>query len=202
MLEVSGDSGGRLLDAPEVAEGLAVKGRLIRCRDVGVDGALQVAVEVLVGIELGRVGWQEEDLDLRGIRREPAAHLGRLVNTEVVEDQEDLALGIARQPTHEDDERRRFQGALVDHEPHLAAVGDRRQDGQTRAARWNSDDGRLSLRRVAAMARLIAAQAGFIAPADLGPVALRAPRDLWILDLQPALHGRVVPLVSALRRSL
>lgn len=50
-----------------MAECPSVQHGLIRCRGIGVDGALQVAVEVLVGAELGRGRrWQEEDLDLGG----------------------------------------------------------------------------------------------------------------------------------------
>lgn len=52
MLEVGSNASWRLLDSAQVAERLAVQRGLVRRRDVGVDGALEVAVEVFTVIEL------------------------------------------------------------------------------------------------------------------------------------------------------
>src|SRR5437763_16375174 len=114
MLEIGSDASRRFLDSPKVAQSLAMKGRFVARRDVGVDGALEIPVEVLVGIELGRVWREEENLDRGRARGKPLPHLRRLVHVEVVEDQEDLLLSVADQPAQEDDESRRTQSSLED----------------------------------------------------------------------------------------
>lgn len=68
--------------------------------------AVDVVVEVLVGVDLGREGGQEEQLKL-GVLLLPQAHRGGLVDRVVVDDQEDLAVGVVGDQlvaeVHEDD---------------------------------------------------------------------------------------------------
>ena len=59
------------------------------------DAELEIAVQILVRIEIGRVGWQVEEGDLVGVRGDPSAHLLCLVHVQVVEDQKDFAARVS-----------------------------------------------------------------------------------------------------------
>lgn len=202
MVEVGAHSIRRFLDASELGERLPFQVCGIAGRDAGMDRALEVAVEVLVGIELGRVGRQEEELDERRIALDPCGHLPSLVDLEIVEDQEDAPLPPSRQTPQEAQQHLGAQRTFVDHESNRALVGDGRDDGQARAADRDPKNGRLAARGIAPMARLVAAKAGLVAPADFGPLCLGVPRDPRILHAQPPLDRRVVPLVGPPRRPL
>src|SRR5262245_49973939 len=198
MLEIGSDTSGRFLDSSEMAQRLAMKSRLVAGRDVGIDGALQIPVEVFVGIEIGRIGRQEEDLNRGGPRRKPLAHLRRLVHAEVIENQEDLLRSVADQAPHEIDQGARLQGALEDHEADLALICDGRQDRETLAACRNINHRRLTLRGVTTMPRLVTAQAGLVGPADLGLLAFGTPGNSRVLHFEPPLHRCVIALVGSL----
>ena len=52
-----------------------------------LNAPLELAIEVLTGIELQRLRRQVEDFDLVAVARHPGAHLARVVNSQVVEAQ-------------------------------------------------------------------------------------------------------------------
>lgn len=80
-----------------MTELLAMQRGLARRRDIGVDSALEVAVEVFIGIELGRIGRQIEDCDGFAVLPDPLADRRGVVDIEIAEDPVDLPLGVANQ---------------------------------------------------------------------------------------------------------
>ena len=63
VLEVLSNAIGRFLDAARLSEHRAFELALIARWDTTLDSALQIAIEVLAGIQLGRVRRQVKDLD-------------------------------------------------------------------------------------------------------------------------------------------
>ena len=60
---------------------------------------LQIPVQILVGVGVGRVRRQVEDFDLVSAGSQPFLHGQSVMDAKVVEDQEDLAsFGVADQP--------------------------------------------------------------------------------------------------------
>jgi hypothetical protein len=80
MLEIGTDAGRRALDAPQRRKGLSLQVGSVPRGQAGVHIALEIAVERLVGVELGRLGWQEEQADLRRVARDPGRDDARLVD--------------------------------------------------------------------------------------------------------------------------
>src|SRR4028119_2432259 len=64
---------------------------------------------------LGAVAWQVEDLDLGLPPGQPGADLGRAMDRQAVEDEEDLAVGIADQTGEEAEQIRRLDRAVQHH---------------------------------------------------------------------------------------
>ncbi len=67
---------------------------------------LEVPVQVLVRVELRRVGRQVEELYLVAVGAEPGPDNLRVVHFEVVQDQEDLPARVLDEPREEPDEAR------------------------------------------------------------------------------------------------
>lgn len=105
MLEIAHDSSGRSLEFLHEAAGQRTQFEPVFCWRTDSEFGFQVAVEHFVGVGLGRVRWQVEQLDQRLATVQPCLHIGRLVHAQVVYDQEDLpALGVGHQRREEVDE--------------------------------------------------------------------------------------------------
>ena len=202
MLEIGPDPIRRSLDAPELREGSPPQVRGIARRDSGVDTTLEVAVEVLVWIQLGRIRRQKKDSNARSVALGPRRDLSGLVDSQIVEDQEDRSFASLNQAPQKAEQDVGAQGALVNHETDGALIGERGDHGQARSAHRDPKDRCLSPQRVSAMTRLVASDSGFVAPADLGPAFLGHSDNLRILDAQPSFDRDVVSLVGTSRRSL
>ena len=81
-----------------------------------VDPALEVTVEVLIGIQFRRIGRQEEDLDMRRIALDPFGDFASLVDSEVVENQEDGALASPNQTLQETKQKPKLKPREMNHE--------------------------------------------------------------------------------------
>lgn len=81
-------------------------------------------VQLLVWVESVAVGWHVKQLNLHGMFLDPFEHLDRLVNPEIVHDQEDLALGRLDQPSEKLDELIGLHASFVDHEPDVILIAD------------------------------------------------------------------------------
>jgi hypothetical protein len=77
---------------------------------------LEIAVEILVRIEFGRVRREVVNREQFRMRLDPCADLLRLVHVQVVEDEHHLAARVLSQPLEERQQRRRIDGFLEDHE--------------------------------------------------------------------------------------
>ena len=56
-----------------------------------MDQGLQIAVEILVGVEFRGVGGEEEDLDVFGMLLQPVPNLVAVMHSQVVQNQKHLA---------------------------------------------------------------------------------------------------------------
>ena len=99
--------------------GLMFRVRLGACVGAGMNPGLQVAVQVLVGIQFRRVRRKIEDGYLLLVLLEPLGYLLAVVDLEIVEDQVDLPSGIPDKSAHEGDEFHLGHRFAVDHEPYL-----------------------------------------------------------------------------------
>jgi hypothetical protein len=87
---------------------------------LGGEGALEIGIDQLIGVDMGRVGWQEVQLDLVGSPRDPVDDLLRAVSGVPVNDQVDLLLELAQQPVEEGDEDLGVERLVQDGEVQLA----------------------------------------------------------------------------------
>jgi hypothetical protein len=92
-----------------VADDGALELRLAARRLLAGHRLLQVAVDPLVRVQLGAVAWQVEDLDLGLAPGQPGADLGRAMDRQAVEDEEDLAVGSRTRRAR----KRSRSGALI-----------------------------------------------------------------------------------------
>ena len=121
---------------------------------------------------------------------------------QVIEDQYDLSLLAMREPRQKTNEYPGIQRAEKDLPAHLPFVGYRGDDAQALAVDVGAHHGRLSSGSVAAPAHIVRAQAGFVAPLNLGIFCFRVFGDLGIGFVEPLTdcHGRL--LISFLERAL
>src|SRR4051794_15873360 len=80
----------------------------------GGDGLFKIAVQALVRVKVGAVGREVENLDLILPTAQPRAHQSRPVHLQLIEDEEDLAAGVADQALEEADQDRRLDRAVED----------------------------------------------------------------------------------------
>ena len=164
---------------------------------------LQIPVQVLVGVELRRVRRQVKQFDLLDVFRHPLADTVRTVYAQVVDNQENLALGVLDQILQEDDEAVRINGALEEREAHQALVGDRRD--HRRRAMTAGRQSKLWLQprhRIASHPVRVLANGGFVTPVNLGILSLGARDDLRVLVLEPRLEPGRILLERTLDRPL
>src|SRR3712207_1331209 len=115
MPEEAADTVGQLRQLAHVSDGGALELRLAARRLLAGDRLLQVAVDTLVGVQLRAVAGQVEDLNLGLPPNQPGPDLGRAVNRQAVEDEEDLAAGIPDQAGEEAEQIRRLDWAVQHH---------------------------------------------------------------------------------------
>src|SRR3712207_7417148 len=123
MPEEAADAAGQLRELAHVADGGALELRLAARRLLAGDRLLQVAVDPLVGVQLRAVAWEVEDLDFGLPPGAPGPNLGRAMDWQAVEDEEDLAVGIPDQAGEEADQVGRLDRAVQHHPAQLALVG-------------------------------------------------------------------------------
>src|SRR5215218_10933742 len=96
-----GHAVGQLRQPAHVADDGALELRLAARWRLAGDRLLQVAVDALVRVQLRAVAGQVEDLDLGLAPDKPVAELGRAVDRQAVENEEDLLPGIPDQTSEE-----------------------------------------------------------------------------------------------------
>lgn len=105
MVEVTPESAGASTEFFHEATSQGAQLEPVLGRSLAPEFGLQVPVEHLVGIGFGRVERQVEELDLGLALFEPTPHIGGLVHSQVVHNQEELfALRVAHERGHKADE--------------------------------------------------------------------------------------------------
>ena len=160
--------------------------------------AFDVAVEQFVRVVLRRIGREVEKLNSILMLLQPGHDLLRVVDTKVVKDQEDFLLAVRDQTGHEIDQLIRVHAVLVQHKSQLSTLGNGRQHLDLQLLGFNSDHGRLPLRRVAARIVGRVLDIGFIPEKDLRVLFLGSLCDPGELMVQPFIDLLFVLLVGSL----
>lgn len=98
---------------------------------------LDVMVEEFVGVEIGAVGWQQDQAVFFGLLRQPTLHRARLLYRMGVHNQINILSRVAYEPAEKIDEDHRRKTSPEHHEAQRAALGDR-TDNCCRAKRWSA----------------------------------------------------------------
>jgi hypothetical protein len=146
---------------------------------------LEIGVEQLVRVQFRRVTGQIEDLDLAGVRRELLPYRLGVMHPQVIEDQEDLLLLSARQPIEKANQNPGVQGAGEDPPTHLPFVGHGGNHTQALAAGVGAHRRSPPLGGMAAAAPIVRAQAGLVAPLNLGILGFGALGNRRIGFVEP-----------------
>ena len=162
----------------------------------------QITIQVLIRVELGRVGRQVEHFDLIRVLFQPLVHQLAVMYSQVVDDQKHLSVHILDQSPHKANQRIGVHGVPVDHKADLSLIGDR--GDQIDPVRLCRQDNRRSLapRSVASAVVAAVAQPGFIRPMNFGILLFGPFGDHRILFFKPLLDLFGVLLVSTPKRLL
>ena len=96
--------------AAHVGGQAGLESSLVAWRVTACHRLLDVVVEEFIRIVLGSIRGQVEEFDLIGMVVHPGGDPARLMDRQVVDDDEQLARGLADQATQEAQENRRVEG--------------------------------------------------------------------------------------------
>src|ERR1700720_1165041 len=120
-----------------------------------------------------------------------------------IDNQENRACGAGDEALEKFNEDSGIDTALLlDHEPHLASRGDRRDQAHAMACAGGFDDRRFALLAPTTPCVMIRAHVGGIAKEDLRFFPLRKGVDLRVFLLEPLLDQGIVALLRAVQRLL
>jgi len=120
-----------------------------------------------------------------------------------IDDQENRACGAGDEALEKFNEDSGIDTALLlDHEPHLASRGDRRDEAHAMACAGGFDDWRFALLTPTPPRVMIRAHMGGIAKENLRVFPLRKGFDLRVFLLEPLLDQGIVALLRAVQRLL
>jgi hypothetical protein len=154
--------------------------------------ALDVLVQVPIGVQLRAVGRQEEQPDLRGARGQPGPHDLRPVHRVAIHDEEDRGSAVPQQAPEKPEEQRHAEPLLEHHERELAPV---RDDGEHVAAEplpRARDHRGLAAPAIRGARLVIGAEPHLVAPVDRGARRFGGRLDGRVLFHQPAPDRRRV----------
>ena len=143
---------------------------------------LEVFPDQFVWIAVGRIGRQKKQPQSAVLAVDKSSGLLGNVGGATIDDQENRALGAGHQALEKLDEDRGIHPALVfDHEPHMAARGNRRDQAHAMARTCGFDDGGCAPLTPRAPGMMIGAHVGGVAKEDLGLFSLRQGFDLRVV---------------------
>src|SRR6266481_7079130 len=117
-----------------------------------------------------------------------------------IDNQENRAFGAGDEALEKFNEDSGIDTALpLDHEPHLASRGDRRDEAHAMACAGGFDDRRFALLAPTPPRVMIRAHVGGIAKEDLRFFPLRKGFDLRVFLLEPLLNKRLVALLRTVQ---
>jgi len=77
--------------------------------------SFKIAVQIFIRIKLWRIGWQKENLDLIFMIVNPCLENFAVMNTQIIQNQIYLAIGIFDQSFQELDKQLRIHSIFVNH---------------------------------------------------------------------------------------
>src|ERR1700719_1537018 len=156
-----------------------------------------------IGISVGRVGRKIEQPQPAVQALDKCFGLLGDMGRASIDDQENRALGTGDEALEKFDENIGVDAASVlDHEPHLAARGDCRDEAHAMARARRFHDRRFALLAPAAPRVMIRAHVGGIAKENLRFFPLRQRLDPRIFLLEPLLDQSLVALLRTIQRLL
>jgi hypothetical protein len=180
VLEVGFDAFGGFPDRVHVGLGRGFELGIGAIRDLRADGLFEVGVEPFIRIQLGCTVRQVEDLEAFAVLSKPGIDRLRMMDTQVVEDQESLAVGVIDLGFENVDEPVGIEKIIYDHQlrhPSVRYGGDQRQ--YLLAAR-RIGDGSLTFGSIAPASHVGVDECGLVAPMDFGAFGFHACRDCQI----------------------
>ena len=131
----------------------------------------QMLPDQFVGVAVWRIRRQKKQAQFRTQRLHESADFLRTMSRATIDDQKDFALGALDQAFQEFDEDIGVDAALVDdHEPQVAARGDRRNQTHAMASARRLDDGRVAFRPPCPPRVMIGADVRRVAEIDVRPL--------------------------------
>lgn len=182
--------------------GMLVQCALLSGIGPAADLPFEIAVEILVRIELGTVARKIEDLDGILVPFKPLSDRLAVMNLQVIQHQEDLAARIAKQAVKKIRHDLCVDRSLKDGEPQLSPIGYGTEHAQPFPLSLLLDNRSLALRRVPASSHVIAANPCLIAPVNLRSFFLRTLCNGRVILGKPTLNRSIVALVSSPDRPL
>ena len=153
----------------------------------------QMLPDQLVGVAVWRIRRQKEQAQFRTQRLHESADFLRTMSRATIDDQKDFALGALDQAFQEFDEDIGVDAALVDdHEPQVAARGDRRNQTHAMASARRLDDGRVAFRPPCAPRVMVGADVSRVAEIDVSPLFPGHRLDFRVFLLEPLPHQRLI----------
>lgn len=137
------DQVGQFLDAAQGAQSQPF--HLVRGFDeLAADASLDMRPDLLVGVELGRVRRQDEQLELAGLALDVLPHQGGLVHRMTIDHHEHRVCRAHHQTLQEGLEDRGGDSVVVQHEAELPLGADRREHVEREAPAGGLHHGRLA----------------------------------------------------------
>src|ERR1700730_6073981 len=147
----------------------------------------------LIGITVGRVGWKIKQPQPAVQAFDKCFCLLRNMSGASIDDQENRAFGAGDKALEKFNEDSGIDAALLlDHEPHLASRGDRRDEAHAMACAGGFNDRRFALLAPTTPRVVIRSHMGSIAKEDLRFFPLRKGFDLRVFLLEPLLDQGLV----------
>jgi hypothetical protein len=157
----------------------------------------QMLPDQLVGIVIWRIRRRKGQAQFSTQSLHESTDFFRTMGRATIDDQKDFALGIFRQALQEFDEDIGVDAPLIDdHESHMAARGDRRNQTHAVAGACHLHDGRIAFCPSCAPRVMIGTDVRRIAEIDVSFLLLRQSFDLRVILLQPLFDERFVAFAN------
>jgi len=174
---------------------LALEVVFIFHRFAGMQAGLEFGIEIFIGVQIGTVRRQEEQLYMLVMVSHPLLDLATVMHLVIIEDQEDFAVAVFYQAFEEVEENLGLEGIGIEHEADLALGADGRNHVEPMALVLGQHQyGRFSLGGIPFGMVFQGADAGFIAKENLGFFLPGFGLDSGIHVLQPAADLGWIPL--------
>jgi len=195
MFEVAADNIGTTLGAAQVRADVALQFRRVPGAPPADGVGLHVVVQILIRVQLGTVAGEEEERNPVRVVRHPARHGSGHMHGMPVHNEKHLRAALAHKPSKKPQKDLRGETLPEDHEAHVAAVGDCRDQIAAEPLARGRNDRRQALPAIRGARLMVGPHPHLVAPVDFGPLRLCLTPNRRVGLRQSARHGRRVPLV-------